>query len=268
VICVLSTPDMCPIWDRAVVLAGLVDRVRSIEIPPDMRHLSDVLDGCTDLVVDLRTGMEIPEYLSLLVSAGAAPDRFVVIGAENLSPKEIFSLVSYDHSFSTPFKVERYGSRSILHLGIYVGEETLDRRVYPDLVPTHGPGVDSEGIVLWDPAPFAGMGTPVSRDDVKVISEAHKASLGDAPLWVKPEFPFLIPSLPQSFTDMNSNVVEGLLCSSPERAGGWVVLTRHDILRLLGHPGDVPWSRISTLIGVEAAAFLLSWVINTSRFPA
>jgi hypothetical protein len=166
------------------------------------------------------------------------------------------------------FKAERFGGVSICHAPVLVAlDRELDIQVEPPL-PTTGPGAQGD-YVLWPTDVYEGLGVRVSRDEPNVIQAAYEATQGNGPLWVKPGFPFLVPSTPSTFRSLDGVRVEGLLCTSVSRAGGWVVLTRSDVLTLLGHPGDVSWVQIKHLVGVQPAAALLGWLCSIcTRLPS
>jgi len=259
--CVLTTPDMAPIWTNAVQATYLESRFRVVELPPSRTELSKLLDGARILVLDNPLWRCISHL-------GARPNQLVMI-SENWEIEEATpaldgaGYVCYRH---LPFQAELFGAHSIVHRRVSLASpDGADKMGPVAFVPTHGPGAGPDGqMVLWNSEAIVGRGVRVSRDDPAVIEETFRATVGHAPLWVQPQFPFLIPRSPSTFKSLDGEPVQGLLCSSYERAGGWVVLTRRDVLDLLGHPGDVPWSRIPDLIGVQAAAALLSWLVSSA----
>lgn len=164
-------------------------------------------------------------------------------------------------SFSTSFDTERFGGQTISHLQIHGG--SIEGFEVPQLLATTGPGAFSEDpnhFVIWPIEPFMGLGTRVSRDEPSVIQFMYKAVQGQGSLWVKPGLPFLIPDKPLSFRALDGSTVSGILCTSVDKAGGWVVLERQDILRLLGHSGDASWVDLRSIIGLRPAAALLGWL--------
>lgn len=248
---------MAPIWTSAVQMTGLEGRFRVVELPPTPSELPRLLEGAAVLLLDVPS----PDVIPL---GSGAPGTVVCLMRTPLSPT-LFEDSGYREYRAFDFAAELYGAHMISHLRICIGArrnvEMLPRVAMPQAT---GPGAGPEGqLALWNAEDFVGRGVRVSRDDPAVIEETFRATVGQAPLWVQPQFPFLVPRAPSTFKSLDGETVQGLLCSSHERAGGWVVLTRRDVLDLLGHPAEVPWSRIPDLIGVQAAAALLSWLASS-----
>lgn len=246
---ILSTLDMIPIW-------SLVSQ--QMDLPVDVMSVSELSSQIGPVSGSDLFLVEAP-CLDVFVDSDLCPSRLLVLsGSENESPDMIPPGYRLDRVI--PFRIELYGSQMISARSISCFTlQGSSCSSIPPLVPTHGPNVGSDGkIVLWDARVFSGRGTSVSRDDADLIDYIFRATMGRVPLWVSPGFPFLATH-PLSLRSLGEDRVEGLLCSSIDRSGGWVVLTRRDVLDLLGHPGDVPWSRIPFLIGIDACRALLGW---------
>jgi len=235
------------LWRNAMEFSGM-DSVGSSVCSPDVV----VPSGVDAVVFDgvHLSDAHLVEPPSVCLTANVGPFDYPRFGFTPL--------------LSGHIETERFGALSMarprvvlcVRDGISVGDVAL-----PDV--THGPGARSEsGLpVLWSSDRFEGLGTPVSRDDSKVIEFLYRAVRG-GPLWVQPGWPFHVPRKPFVFRAIDGGHVEGLLCSSNARPGSWCVLSRRDVLTLIGHPGDVEWIDIPHLIGVEAAAHLLRWVAS------
>ncbi len=255
-ICVLTSPRDAGLWQHACSM---------LRSPCSVASSSADAPLLADARVVLVDGSEPIEVLTLF---GACPPVLVHLGLRALNmrsgDKPLYGQYSIVGStMDRSFKAERYGARSICHKDMTVTKHgSVPKIVLSGLLPTTGPGARSEdgGFVLWRSDDLAGRGVRVSRDEPGVIEAVYRATRGDGPLWVQPGFPFLVPAQPQTFRTLDGGEVTGLLCASSDRAGGWVVLTRRDVLDILGHPGDVPWPYIPSLIGVEAAASLLGWL--------
>ena len=257
-LCVLTTPDMAPIWSVAVRSAGLQGRFRVVEVPPSMSEIPTLLDGVRLVLLDSPLWAAITHFVDIEHLVLLSRDWSIETAVSRLDE------AGYSIYRGQLFQAELFGAHSIVHRQLHFATAGVEIDL-PVLAPTHGPGAGLEDeLVLWNSEDFVGRGVRVSRDDPAVIEETFRATMGQAPLWVQPEFPFLVPRAPSTFTSLDGESVQGLLCSSHERAGGWVVLTRRDVLDLLGHPGEVPWSRIPDLIGVQAAAALLSWLASST----
>lgn len=231
---------------------------------PSMQHLISVLPA------DLNTD-EISEAKVILVDTRAeeASDFMVPGGCDVLvdlgRSERLLSIPGFDVTM-TVFQAERYGSYNICHVPVSIlvrGEQGAAGLVRLPR-PVTGPGaatVAGSEFVTWPTEMFDGLGYRVSRDERSVIEAVYAAVHGDGPLWVRPGFPFRVPASPSTFRTLEGAFVEGLLCTSVNRAGGWVVLDKDAVLLLLGNrTRNVSWPQIQHIIGVQAAAALLGWL--------
>lgn len=134
-------------------------------------------------------------------------------------------------------------------------------RPFPPFDAAYGPGTV---LPMLPTARFKGLGTFVHRDDPQVKDVFRRLSSGrsDVPLkWIRPGFP-AIPRLVE--WDLDGHRVEGVLASSVDRPGGFVVLTVADLVVLCGYnrrdfPEHPQPDYLEGLVPYESLHRLLEW---------
>lgn len=238
-IAVLSTEAMLPIWESA---AGFVRA--NVSVTTDASRLSHL------------------ESMDGVICQSPGPRLFTAPHVLFMQPlPSVVPPVSETVSSSFFFRAELFGCPLISH-HLCELHSTLERGSSFLLPPAHstGPGVHLQ----WDLRRFDGRGSRVSRDDTSVLTAISKST------WIDPSFPFLVH--PRSYRCLDGSLIEGLLCKNPSDPGGWLVLSRRDVLDVLGHPGDLPWESIPSLFDAPSASVLLDWLIRIilsgeSRLP-
>jgi hypothetical protein len=234
------------LWERAVELSDGV----GAWVTTDQEDLdADVV------VIDDGVRPDVGQKHAIVLTIGIHPE----VSGDGYTP-----------ILSGTLEVERFGALSMARPMVTLwGRE--DGPWTPSNVdlpkPTHGPGAP---MALWERGPFLGLGKMVSRDDSDVMAYRARSFQGEGPMVVQPGFPFLVPVQPHVFHTLHGSKVEGMLCASLDNPGGFCVLTCEDVLRLIGHPGQVPWDQLQNLIGVQAGAQLLRWLarIAVNRLPS
>jgi hypothetical protein len=110
-------------------------------------------------------------------------------------------------------------------------------------------------------SPFFGKGTPIHRDDPQIAAVFWRIARNqDGPLgWVRPGFPAIVHLADWS---LGGRSVEGILASSVDRPGGFVVLDARNLLSIMGYGSknpDLDSSVLNGLIPVECLARILEW---------
>jgi hypothetical protein len=222
------------------------------------------------LVVDGRFDSSAVAF-GLAALARYNPKLFVLLTHKDVTTGADFELPSgYLPNWRMNMPSESMGSPFIRTYGVHCwGDATLGVHAPRALF---GPSVEGEegSPVLW-PDYFSGRGTPVSRDSGSVLDYLYAAVAGQAPLWARSGWPVLLPENPFVFRDLDREVA-GILCSSVDQAGGFVVLDAVDLIRIAGIdiplvsklPQGVLWREVRRVITVPFATALCEWLHTTS----
>lgn len=166
-------------------------------------------------------------------------------------------------------RIDRAGALQADGRGIFVrslhqiGSPLVDLRIFrlPDGVagnafpPAYGAGTDRP---LLNSRCFSGFGIPIQRDDPQITGNYHRiSSLGFGP-WLRPGFPALA-----RFQDwfVEGARVRGVLASSVDRPGGFVVLDSKDLCRIMGYEPAPSFSEqdLDGLIPYECLCRIFDW---------
>lgn len=155
---------------------------------------------------------------------------------------------------------KRSFSRSLHQIGSpFVDLRTFEVPVgMPPFSPIYGAGTARPILSI---SPFFGKGTPIHRDDPQIAAVFWRIARNqDGPLgWIRPGFPAVVHLADWS---LDGRSVEGILASSVDRPGGFVVLDTRDLLSIMGHSSknpDLDSSVLSGLIPVECLARIIEW---------
>ncbi len=121
----------------------------------------------------------------------------------------------------------------------------------------YGPGTDRPFLPM---ARFKGLGVPIQRDDPQIVANySRAATIGH--LWIRPGFPAVA-----RFQDwrVSDGRVRGVLASSVDRPGGFVVLEAVHLAHVMGYPPDALPSvfgerDLDGLVPLECLQRLLDW---------
>lgn len=125
-------------------------------------------------------------------------------------------------------------------------------------VPDYGPEapLDGDGMpVMWDLRSFAGLGTPVSSSAVAGLPQIT---------------PGVAAVLPDELAVVEG--MSGIVCSSPQDRGCFSLLSREEVICLLGYDyvtmEDVTWDQVRDLLPVHLARAILLWICDAvETFP-
>lgn len=208
----------------------------------------DISNTTIDDVVICGPGWQSPPAASrctiLLSVDGHLPDDFghPLLGVQTILPERFCSPVISD-----------------LRAGVYSSTMTSFRP--PEVL--CGPH-SMDGLKTWPRSLYQGLGHRVWRDDPKVSAFVADAIQGKCAAWISPGFPFSVPDEPLELVCEDGVLRKGLLCSSMDEPGGWVLLTSVDISRLLGLLEPVHYEALRRTISMQTWSGLILWAKSLS----
>lgn len=157
-----------------------------------------------------------------------------------------------------------------------IGSPLVDLRTFrlPDGVDArpfelaYGPGTSRPILRTSD---FSGLGIQIQRDDPQITANYSRIGSSDPSPWLRPGFPALA-----RFQDwlVGGRRIRGVLASSVDRPGGFVVLEPSDLARAMGyaevlHPSCPAFSEadLDGLIPYECLCRLLDWAESVLSGP-